>query len=487
MNEQEVTDRLASLRICSIVKQLANHVKTDKKLEYIRFCASYALAIVYQQCGMKRKYDCDPSTQKRLLATVISIYLQLWMKSDPEAGQNLNAFYDYGYCYKVKRRTRYSGSYGESPFFYSRETIFRQKQKYEIIEKNIVAQAQNESGGMCETDQEATDQQNYACKFSWDTLCLLDKMSEGKVSILNYLLERKTMFEKGSHCCSNEYLHDCYQDYYDLYRYLDPRNPKATSMSDIEYVAMAMMLQGMERSYRFHAAALLAKEVIEKIPSFCFDDYEQELNLFWGRFAHVDKGEQSIMTRSPNSVFEYSSRDILSYPDKIQYLCSCKKDRNPKFPQKAGDDMMLEREALLLLLNIIPPQEMPPWEETDYHDARTFFETEYPIYQVYLQTCGESGILYMGDKSHKRKKDTAYDIIRDFLNWMVSHEKEERYCGKAMGREHLNQQLQEFRTTIYKPTREKRGRPPKAAKKKTESGCSEEEKITNAIENGAVK
>lgn len=136
MDEQEATDRLATLKICSVVKQLADHVKTDNKLEYIKFCASYALVIACQQCGVKRRYDCDPSAQKRLIATVISIYLQLWMKSDPKAGRNFNAFYDYGYCDEIKKRTKYSGAYGESyPFFYSHETLFRQKQKYECIEK----------------------------------------------------------------------------------------------------------------------------------------------------------------------------------------------------------------------------------------------------------------------------------------------------------------------------------------------------------------
>lgn len=104
MDEQEATDRLASIKICSVVKQLADHVKTDNKLEYIKFCASYALVIACQKCGVKRRYDCDPSAQKRLIATVISIYLQLWMKSDPKAGRNFNAFYDYGYCDEIKKR-----------------------------------------------------------------------------------------------------------------------------------------------------------------------------------------------------------------------------------------------------------------------------------------------------------------------------------------------------------------------------------------------
>ena len=38
MDEQEETDRLASIKICSVVKQLADHVKTDNKLEYKILC-----------------------------------------------------------------------------------------------------------------------------------------------------------------------------------------------------------------------------------------------------------------------------------------------------------------------------------------------------------------------------------------------------------------------------------------------------------------
>ena len=57
MDEQEATDRLASIKICSVVKQLADHVKTDNKLEYIKFCASYAL-----------DNECIRSTRYRLSA-----------------------------------------------------------------------------------------------------------------------------------------------------------------------------------------------------------------------------------------------------------------------------------------------------------------------------------------------------------------------------------------------------------------------------------
>lgn len=85
-----------------------------------------------------------------------------------------------------------------------------------------------------------------------------------------------------------------------------------------------------------------------------------------------------------------------------------------------------------------------------------------------------------------RKKDTAYDTIRAFLNWMISCEKEDRYCDKAMGREHLNQQLREFRTTSYKTKHDRRGRPPKLVKNPTESDGGKEE-TTNAIENDAAK
>ena len=172
-----------------------------------------------------------------------------------------------------------------------------------------------------------------------------------------------------------------------------------------------------------------------------------------------------IINNDPDLVFEYRSHDVLSYPDQIHYLCGCGEtdsDHPSEFPQKVASHIILERETLLFLLNIIPPQKMPSWEERDYHHARLFFEHEYPIYQVYLQACGENGILDMGDIVHKRKSDTAYDMIRDFLRWIIASPGGERYRPEAPGREHIRGEIQVFRSTRYKPTRDKRGRPPQS-------------------------
>ena len=109
----------------------------------------------------------------------------------------------------------------------------------------------------------------------------MDKLSEGKLEILSYLIKREEIFKKGLHRTSNEHLHKCYQDYYDLYRRLDPQNKEAHAITDIEYVSTAIMLQEMEYSYRFHAAALLAKEMVGRVPPFRFDAHKEDLLLFW--------------------------------------------------------------------------------------------------------------------------------------------------------------------------------------------------------------
>lgn len=468
MSAQEAADRLATLKSCSEIKWLADKVKTDNRIEYIRFCALQALNAVHMRYTMDYEICCcDPTAQKRLVATVISLYLQAWMKSDQEAGQNLNAFYNYGYCSKIGRRTRDSVDQGMSPFHYSRETLVRQNQKYQaVIEKNILEQAKQENTyyGSDKDEENANQQQDYARKISWETLCLLDKLSEGKLGILNYLMEREEIFKKGSHPRSNEHLHDCYQDYYDLYRRLDPQSKEACSLTDIEYVSTAIMLQEMEYSYRFHAAALLAKEVSGRMPPFRFDAHKDVLLLFWGRFASAGGAKRTVINNNPDVVFEYRSRDVLSYPEKIQYLCDCGEnysDRHPEFPKRVESNIILERETLLLLINIIPPEEMPSWKETDYHYARLFFEKEYPMYRVYLQACGENGILDMGDIVHKRKNDTAYDIIRDFLKWIMASPGEDRYRPEAPDRELFIEKMGKYKSERYKPTRDQRGRPPK--------------------------
>lgn len=468
MDTQEVADRLTSLKICSTIKQLADQVKTDNRIEYIRFCVLLALEAVRMRYTMDyEKCCCDLTEQKRLVATVISVYLQAWMKSDQKAGQNLNAFYNYGYCSKTRRRNRNSVDQGKLPFYYSREALVRQKQKYQtIIEKNIIEQAKVENlcYGSDKDTKKPKQQQDYASKLSWETLCLLDKLSEGKLEILSYLIKREEIFKKGLHRTSNEHLHKCYQDYYDLYRRLDPQNKEAHAITDIEYVSTAIMLQEMEYSYRFHAAALLAKEMVGRVPPFRFDAHKEDLLLFWGRFANAGGVKRTIINGNPDLVFEYRSRDILSYSDKIQYLCDCGENHSnchSTFPQRVASNIILEREILLLLLNIIPPKKMPSWEEKDYHHARLFFEKEYPIYQVYLQACGENGALNMGDMVHKRENDTAYDMIRDFFKWMIASQGEDKYRPEAPGRKHIIGEMKEFTSKRYKPTRDKRGRPPK--------------------------
>lgn len=292
----------------------------------------------------------------------------------------------------------------------------------------------------------------------------MDKLSEGKLEILSYLIEREEIFKKGLHRNSNEHLHKCYQDYYDLYRRLDPQNKETHAITDIEYVSTAIMLQEMEYSYRFHAAALLAKEMVGRVPPIRFDAHKEDLLLFWGRFANAGGVKRTIINGNPDLVFEYRSRDILSYSDKIQYLCDCGENHSnchSTFPQRVASNIILEREILLLLFNIIPPQKMPSWEEKDYHHARLFFEKEYPIYQVYLQACGENGALNMGDMVHKRENDTAYDMIRDFFKWIIASQGEDKYRPEAPGRKHIIGEMKEFTSKRYKPTRDKRGRPPK--------------------------
>lgn len=260
-------DRLGTQKAFAIIRQEADQIwefKSTDKLGYIKFCARCALNLACRDCGSEYEdYLRNPAIVDRFLKIITSIYLQAWLKNDPRAGRNIHEFYYYGYAPKVGRQTRDCPNQGISPFPFSFETLIRQNQKYKVIKSIIVKQAKADH---CyykrdRGDKKLAQQTNYARKIPWIRLCILSKMAEGKLRILDFLLERKEPLIKGLRPKSNQYLYEYYQDYYDLYRLLDPKRKNENQITDIEYVALAIMLQEMEYSYRFHAAVMFAKMV----------------------------------------------------------------------------------------------------------------------------------------------------------------------------------------------------------------------------------
>lgn len=465
-------DRIGSKYIFAELNNMAKEqweLKPNDRLGYIKFCAMTALNLACERFNNKYKsYLQNPAIQDRFIKVITSVYLQVWLKTDPEAGRNINSFYSYGYSSETGRKTRDCVDQGVSPFAFSRETLIRQNQKYKIIDDIILKQAKAEHCYYKE-EKEQERKEDYALKIPWERLCILSKMAEGKLGIIDFLAERESPLIKGLLPESNQYLHQCYQDYYDLYQLLDPVRENTKYMTDIEYVALAMMLQEMEYSFRFHAAVMLAKMVKKDYPSFCFDHYKDDLLLFWGRFAESDN-EQVEIINNKDLIFEYTSHDILSYADEMHYLYNCeksgklgRKQQQMEFLQNVKVELLYERQALLYLFNIIPPQDMPEWCEADYQAARHFFEKEYPIYQVYQQACREDGILDLGDIVHKRKCDTSYDDIRAFLTWIIQTSRDGvLYNQESPGLKEVHDTLYKFRKERYISRNAKRGRPPKS-------------------------
>lgn len=474
-NKQDVMDRLDSLSGFAELKLVADkkwELSPKDRLGYIKFCAMNALRLACEDFDSDYKeYFRNPAVSDRFLKIITSVYLQVWLKTDPEAGRNIHAFYTHGYTAEVVRITRDCSNQGISPFSFSRETLVRESQKYQVIDDIILNQAKAEHCYYKKSKEEEklTQQENYARKIPWERLCILSKMAEGKLGIIDFLIERESPLIKGLRPESNQYLHQCYQDYYDLYQLLDPARKNTKHMTDIEYVALAMMLQEMEYSYRFHAAVMMAKMVKSSYPSFDFNCYKDDLLLFWGRFAESDSIRPMIINNDTDLVFEYTSHDVLSYADEMHYLCNCEKrrsigsgDRPMEFLATMRNELLYEHQALLYLFSIIPPREMPRWHEEDYRDARCFFEKEYPIYQVYQQACTEDGTLDLGDIVHKRKCDTAYDNIRAFLTWIIQTSRdEELYNQESPDLKEIHDTLREFKNERYTPRSKKRGRPPK--------------------------
>lgn len=473
-NEQKIVDKLGSMKVFAEIRAQADArwmFKSNDRLGYINYCALAAFELVCVRNGLNDTGHLNYWLSKdRIIKTVISIYLQSWLTSDQKAGQNLNAFYEYGYHLKTGRKMRDCVDRETADVCYSQPTLVRQKKKIEEIDELRTEQAKSEHT-YYKKDGKKTEEnqpQTYGSKLPWQRLVVLQKMSEGKLQIISDLLENKILLGKGPLKDRNQRLHDCYQNYYELYQGLDPNCKGKRDISNVEYVVTAMMLQNIETSYRFHAAALLAKEVKCQYPAFSFEHYKNELLLFFGRFATADGVKQTIINNDKNLVFEYTSHDILSYLDEIQYLCNCEKQggiSDPVFFERKKATIILERETLAVLFNIIPPCEMPSWQETDYCSVRHFFEEEYPLYQIYQQACRKDGKLDMGDIIHKRKFDTAYDHIRAFLRWIMETSRSEANGNvNALGLDNASDKLLHFRKKQREPKHNRRGRPPKGDK-----------------------
>ena len=428
----------------------------NTNIKNIKQCVEWTLEYICIRYGAIDVLN-DNTWRKELTNIVTAIYLQKWLKSDTNAKQNIHSFY------KQKYYPDAGGNYRapvENPNRYL--DLWRNIQKVKAMKQVGVEQAKAENRyykrDCLDIAAEADNSFEKECyeKPEWfGDLWIADKMSGysdykfGNLNLLKYVNEQPSLLMSGTSGTlrkSNKLLYECYDSYYRLYLPLFPTDRSSKDcgchISDREYVVSAIMLHELEYTYHFHFAALLAIMIKENHyeSDFKFDDYQYELSLFCKRFAKADRDLKVLSNSNNSDIFEYVSYDVLHSDKDVGDLLSLAKSKQvsgikPNYPLDPQEkNIKLEHLMLSFTFNIIPPKYIRSWTEKDYHDARLFFEKDYPLYKIYSQIVASAQNINF-EEIFNRKHDTCLDIIREFLSWLIKDSRKFAFSKDVLGRE----------------------------------------------------
>ena len=470
---QEASDRSASIFVLrelrGVIAEKWNN-QSGRMLENIKFAAQIAVEVaIKRHCK-----DCDKSFQDdeylngRIRTILVALYIKVWLMADPTAAQNLHAFYRFGYTKESYRVSRDCTDDNRKCFPFSWQVLVRQYKTMLKVRQYTEEQRQKENR-KSEIDQTGTESgsiQQYGKKLSWLTLCEAEKRASGNLQVMTDLMENRMIYHRKSNQESNQYLQKCFQLYYDLFKKLKDATGKDSDMTDIEYVATAITLHEIECSYHFHAAILLAKRFTNYDGD--FDCFQEEIALFWGRFAHID-GENQIKYNN-NALLEFRLYDILNYQPEIEYLYQKIMHRieDEKFLKQIRYELIIVNEAYSWLYNIIEREQLKPWSSEDYRFVREFFENEYPISEIWSQGCDEKGNVNLGEIYRKRKRNTGYDNVRKYMIALCTPQKN-AYNPESPNRETVSKGGREYKREVRVPKKEGGGRPKKKSQEVVES------------------
>lgn len=470
---QEESDRSASIYVLRELREVVAEKwnnQTGGMLENIKLAAKIALNVAIKRHwkDYDKSFQDDEYLNGRIRTILVALYIKVWLMADPTAAQNLHAFYKYGYTKEIYRESRDCPNDNTKCFLFSWPMLVRQYKTMLKVRQYTDEQRQKENrkSKIDQTRTESEPVQQYGKKLSWLTLCEAEKRASGNLQIMTNLLENRMIYHRKSNQESNKYLQECFQLYYDLFRKLKDATEEDSDMTDIEYVATAITLHEIECSYHFHAAILLAKRFKDYDGD--FDCFQEEMSLFWGRFAHIDGENQTKYNN--NALFEFRLYDILNYQPEIEYLYQkiMHGIQNEKFLRQVRYELIIVNEAYSWLCNIIEREQLEPWSPEDYRFVREFYEKEYPIYEIWSQGCDEKGTVNLGKISRKRKRNTGYDNVRKFMVALCTPQKNE-YNPESPNREKVSKGVREYKREVRVPQKEGVGRPKKKNQEVVES------------------
>ena len=392
----------------------------NERVAYVKklmFWSLYDTVRVFEWLG----YEFELSTERvqNLVSATTAVYLTQWLGKDPGARDNLHHYL------REQEAMERGVSIKDVPHPEGYKYANKKRGELEAIREHIERQAQAEHISTPTKAAQKEPHREYADELNYFDLWNIAMDIEGKLLPLKLLQDRKNMFETTNKRDRKNLVLEAYQSYHELFRSLLPEKEAEsiyTPEQNRTYVITAMMLQEMERTYRIHAVGTLVRTWMQEAarlgkPNSAIWESEEIAEPFWYYWSRAAKTEvdldfERFDVLQSERLFPYVSYDILHYKEETEYQF-CKGED----PVYILEDQILERFMLVAACNLRQPSAMPSWEEKDYADARQFFETEYPIFQIYNQMMGENQRMWMEELEPSELAECCTAIKRCYRNF----------------------------------------------------------------------
>lgn len=409
-------------------------------------------------------YPLDKEGLGRLCEALVRIttaeFIKQWFLHDKNISKNINSFSNDKYT-KIEKKRYHTPSSNSS---IALSQMLRRQYKKRIALKELNVKQAEAEGRLVrrpsdKSTSNASDGKRGSVPVHFSNLWYIEKMSTGELRILDLLYGKKELLSVTQEKGKNDSLCTACKSYYSIYRSLIPVQKRADVrisnetpvLENSEYTITAILMYALESELRIHATIMLAKHIKDNSLKINFDDYTDQILCTWGRFADIEEnGIRKI--NPPNRIFEYISYDVLHVPDEISFILdhSLSAKRSMTLHLK---NIAVERAMLLLMDKIMPTFSIHSWTEKDYQDARHFFETDYPLYQNYIDICNRHGEFDLGEVNSETH-DTCYDYIREFAQWFIDTSKKHAYNSEAPGRKEIYETLRKSRSRKDKAERD---------------------------------
>lgn len=355
-----------------------------------------------------------------LVKVSTSIYLEQWLKKDRSSRKTIYDFAKYEYKSKKDCKQVVVGEDRNKL-----NNLYRAYDKYSelFVMRQVQAKAAHESVS-------ATPyRRNNKTLLDLVTLSWCNAWANGYLKLLDFWLFRKHFLNRKSRrdTNQNEKLHEVLGSYNELLSKTKEVRTQAEKDPDkyIEYVANCVLIQKIERVYRFGLIAELAK--------YC-QSFELELSDFdtpvlaayFGRFSEID----GLLFTSINVFDAEGKREYIRSNDPLGLLNYRKIIATVAHTHKVEEiyaeacKEMMRRCALIdlltLMYTIFPFDKQHSWKAEDYKVAADFYCEDYPIMSCYDSKSSDSSSkidmrpdVYAVSIDEREKAHQFYDLFHE--------------------------------------------------------------------------